>query len=153
MSYKEEGRSIMLFYKTYSVWLKREFRRWFKHTANVIYHRRWFRNARPVTFIVLLRAYVYAFFPPFQKLKKNTRLCGYVGRRRKGEEEERKQEVGETKSESIAQAWEKPFAPTSFSAWHATVTREIGIYPQRKALFAYATDKSNIKQICCKRKV
>lgn len=53
----------------------------------MIYHRRWFRNARPVTFIVLPRAYVYAFFPPFQKLKKNTRLCVHVGRRERGEEE------------------------------------------------------------------
>lgn len=51
----------MLFYKTYSVWLKREFRRWFKHAANVIYRRRWFRNARPVTFIVLPRAYVRTY--------------------------------------------------------------------------------------------
>lgn len=55
----------MLFYKTYSVWLKREFRRWFKHAANVIYRRRWFRNARPVTFIVLPRAYVRTYVSPF----------------------------------------------------------------------------------------
>lgn len=37
----------------------------------MIYRRRWFRNARPVTFIVLPRAYVrIAFFPSFSEIEK-----------------------------------------------------------------------------------
>jgi len=113
----------MLFYKRYSVWLKREFRRWFKHAANVIYCRRWFRNARPVTFIVLPRVYVrIAFFSPFQKLKKNTRP---------GREDWRTE--GRKRNRRPSQSWKKPFAPTSL--WRGCRDeRDHKIYPQEKRL-------------------
>lgn len=59
----------------------------------MIYRRRWFRNARPVTFIVLPRAYVrirIAFFPTFSEIEKEyaageRRLTGAVGRGAKSE--------------------------------------------------------------------
>lgn len=59
----------------------------------MIYRRRWFRNARPVTFIVLPRAYVrirIAFFPTFSEIEKEyaageRRLTGAEGRGAKSE--------------------------------------------------------------------
>lgn len=90
----------------------------------MIYRRRWFRNARPVTFIVLPRAYVrirIAFFPTFSEIEKEyaageRRLTGAEGR---GAKSETIAILGETFRSGVLTV--------------AVATSEIRIYPQREA--------------------
>lgn len=133
----------------------------------MIYRWRWYRNARPVTFIVLPRAYVryvtlryvtlrtyirIAFFPPFQKLKKNTRQRG---RGREGEKErvrERRRsrrKRNRRPSQSRRETFRSSADLTSLRP-DAAVAREIRIYPRREApprvYIRGAADNSNASE-------